>query len=155
MISPLAVPCPPPKGWWNSLRSTLPPPPRTASLWSRCRTRPRHWTRILVQVTLKGMAWEVTLQESVVKDLRWFGRKVGRLLLAEAEALLSADPLAETRNLKTLRPNAVAQRELRLQGKYRVLFNVDEEVQAVTIVLVGEKQGNRLIVQGEEFTAHH
>ncbi len=101
------------------------------------------------------MAWEVTLQESVVKDLQWFGRKVGRLLLAEAEALLSVDPLAETRNLKTLRPNAVAQRELRLQGKYRVLFNVDEDAQTVTIILVGEKQGNKLIVQGEEFTAHH
>src|SRR5262245_4304102 len=101
------------------------------------------------------MAWEVTLKESVLEDLRWFGRKVGRLLLAVAEELLSADPLAETRNLKTLRPNAVAQRELRLQGKYRVLFNVDEEAQVVTIVLVGEKRGNRLIVQGEGYTAHH
>ena len=49
----------------------------------------------------------------------------------------------------------MARRELRVVGIYRVLFNVDEDAQTVTIVLVGEKQGNKLIVQGEEFTAHH
>lgn len=101
------------------------------------------------------MAWKVTLKESVLEDLRWFGRKDGRLLLATAEEALCDNPLAVTRNLKTLRPNPVAERELRLQGKYRVLFNVDEETEVVTIVLVGEKRGNQLLVQGEEFTAHH
>jgi mRNA-degrading endonuclease RelE of RelBE toxin-antitoxin system len=101
------------------------------------------------------MAWSVRVKESVVEDLRWFGRKDGRLLLETAEEYLSADPLAETRNMKTLRPNPVAQRELRLFGKYRVLFNVDPEAEVVTLVLVGEKRGNSLIVQGEEFTGHH
>src|SRR5437660_11045243 len=101
------------------------------------------------------MAWTVTLKESVMEDLRWFGRKDGRKLLEAAEERLSADPLAETRNLKTLKPNPVAQRELRLFGKYRVLFNVDPAAEVVTIVLVGEKRGESLIVQGEEFTEHH
>jgi mRNA-degrading endonuclease RelE of RelBE toxin-antitoxin system len=101
------------------------------------------------------MAWAVTLAESVLDDLRWFGRKDGRLLLRAAEELLQADSLTETRNLKTLRPNSVAQREVRLFGKYRVLFNLDEAAQVVTIVLAGEKRGSKLIVQGEEFTAHH
>jgi mRNA-degrading endonuclease RelE of RelBE toxin-antitoxin system len=101
------------------------------------------------------MAWTVTLKESVIDDLRWFGRKDARLLLHAAEEHLSADPLADNRNLKTLRPNPIAQRELRLFGKYRVLFKVDPEAEVVTIMLVGEKQGNTLIVQGEEFTAHH
>src|SRR5947209_115168 len=55
----------------------------------------------------------------------------------------------------TLGPNPFAQRELRLSGKYRVLFNLDVGEQTVTIVLVGEKVGNRLVVQGKEFTAHH
>jgi hypothetical protein len=32
---------------------------------------------------------------------------------------------------------------------------VDHEVKEVTIVLVGEKRGDSLFVQGEEFTAHH
>jgi mRNA-degrading endonuclease RelE of RelBE toxin-antitoxin system len=101
------------------------------------------------------MAWKVALKESVLEDLRWFGRKVGRQLLEAAESHLSDDPLAETRNMKTLRPNPVAQRELRLSGKYRVLFSIDEGEETVTIVLVGEKEGNALVVQGKEYTAHH
>ncbi len=43
-------------------------------------------------------------------DLRWFGKKNGRMLLDEAERELARDPLSATRNMKTLRPNAVAQR---------------------------------------------
>ena len=101
------------------------------------------------------MSWVVTLKESVIDDLRWFGRKDGRTLLNEAEERLSADPQVESRSMRTLRPNSVAQRELRLFGKYRVLFNVDDEHEAVTIILVGEKRGDTLLVRGQEFTAHH
>src|ERR1700730_16580277 len=104
---------------------------------------------------MPNMPWAVTLKESVLDDLRWFGRRDGRLLLTAAEEWLQADPLTESRNLKTLRPNSVAQKELRLFGKYRVLFNVDAVTETVTLVLVGEKRGNKLIVQGKEFTAHH
>ena len=93
--------------------------------------------------SLLTMAWSVVLKESVIDDLRWFGRKDGRLLLAAAEERVVADPAADTRNLKTLRPNPVAQRELRVFGKYRVLFNIDTEAEVVTIVLVGEKRGER------------
>ena len=100
------------------------------------------------------MVWTIKLKESVIDDLTWFGKKDGRLLLKEAEQPLSAEPLLESRNMKTLRPNSVAERELRLFGKYLVLFNVDEENGEVTIILVGEKRGNSLLVQGEEFTGH-
>ncbi len=100
------------------------------------------------------MSWTVELKESVIDDLRWFGKKDGRMLLREAEQQLAADPLLESRNMKTLRSNPVAERELRLFGKYRVLFNVDEKNEEVTIILVGEKRGNSLFVQGEEFTGH-
>jgi len=101
------------------------------------------------------MPWTVVLKPSVINDLLWFGKKVGRLLLDESERQLSLDPLAETKNMKTLRPNKVAQRELRLFGKYRVLFNPDQQKHEVTIILVGEKRGASLIVQGKEFTEHH
>lgn len=101
------------------------------------------------------MAWTVKLRKSVYEDIRWLGRKNGRTVLQTAVELLEADPLAETRNIKTLRPNPVAQRELRLLGKYRVLFNVDSTEDTVTIAVIGEKKGNSLIVQGEEFTRHH
>ena len=101
------------------------------------------------------MAWTIELKESVIDDLRWFGNRDGRQLLKEAIRRLAEDPLLETRQMKTLRPNPVAARELRLFGKYRVLFNVDKPAQVVTIILVGERRGQALIVQGEEFTDHH
>lgn len=100
------------------------------------------------------MAFTANLKESVIDDLRWFGRKEGRRLLEEAEKRLSADPLAEARHVKTPRPNPIAQRELRLFGKYRVLFNVDPAEVVVTPMLVGEKRGRSLFVRGEEFTEH-
>ena len=99
--------------------------------------------------------WRVLLKKSVIDDLRALGPKPGRALLKEATRRLVADPLAETRHMKTLRPNSVAQRELRFFGKYRVLFSVDRPQRLVTIVLVGEKRGEALIVQGRRFTAHH
>jgi mRNA-degrading endonuclease RelE of RelBE toxin-antitoxin system len=57
--------------------------------------------------------------------------------------------------MKKLRPNPVAQRQLRLFGRYRILFNVDRAKRRVTIVLVGEKRRDALIVQGRRFTTHH
>ena len=99
--------------------------------------------------------WRVVLKESAIDDLRALGRKPGRAVLKEATRRLEADPLAETRHMKTLRPNAVAQRELRLFGRHRVLFNADRPQRRVTIVLAGEKRGDALIVQGRRFTAHH
>src|SRR5947209_417807 len=101
------------------------------------------------------MAWTVTIEETAIEDARWFGRKEARLLLEEAAERLRSDPQAETRNMKTLRPNPVAQRELRLFDTYRVLFDVDAEAQEVTIVIVGEKRGNLLFVRGKEYTGHH
>ena len=100
------------------------------------------------------MTWTVNLKESVIDDLRWFGKKQSRKLLDDIDSRLSRDPLEESRNVKTLQPNPIAERELRLHGKYRVLFNVDEPAQLVTVVLVGEKRKNSLFIQGKEYTAH-
>jgi mRNA-degrading endonuclease RelE of RelBE toxin-antitoxin system len=99
-------------------------------------------------------AWTVILKESVIDDLRALGRKEGRAILKAVVARRAADPVSETRNLKTLRPNPVAQRELRLEGRYRIPFNVDAAERVVTIVLAGEKRGESLVVQGRRFTAH-
>ena len=101
------------------------------------------------------MAWTVEVTEAAVEHLRWFGKKTGRKVLKQALEYLEQHPLASTKNLKTLRPNPIADRELRLFGMYRVLFSVDEDASLVTIILVGEKRGNQLLVLGEEFTEHH
>ena len=89
-----------------------------------------------------------------MEDLRWLGKKQSRAVLKATNKLLLNDPLAKTKNMKDLRPNPLAERELRLLGKFRVLFNVDTESEIVTLMVVGEKRGNALWVRGEEFTAH-
>src|SRR5437868_12226154 len=85
------------------------------------------------------MRWSVEVKEAAIEHLRWFGKKTARLLLAEAIRILSENPLAESKQLKTLRPNRVAQKELRVWGKYRILFSVNEEDRLIAIIFVGEK----------------
>jgi mRNA-degrading endonuclease RelE of RelBE toxin-antitoxin system len=101
------------------------------------------------------MAWKVEIKEAAIGHLAWFGKRTGRKLLQKALEFLEQDPLAETNKMKILRPNPVAQMELRLFGKYRVLFSVDAEDKLVTIILVGEKRANTLFVSGREFSEHH
>lgn len=55
----------------------------------------------------------------------------------------------ETRNRKKLRSNDIADWELRL-GKFRVFYNVEDEVFIVSIETVGFKVGNLLFVRGEK-----
>jgi mRNA-degrading endonuclease RelE of RelBE toxin-antitoxin system len=99
-------------------------------------------------------AWTVALKASVIDDLRALGKKTGKAVLTASILRLKQNPLAHTRHLKTLRPNPVAHRELRLFGRFRVLFTVDEAEAVATIVLAGEKRGNSLYVQGKRFTTH-
>lgn len=99
-------------------------------------------------------AWRVRLKESVIDDLRALGQTRGRAVLNAATKRLESDRLTASRHLKTLRPNPVAHRQLSVFGKYRVLFSVDEPQKVVTVMLVGEKRGNSLYVQGERFEGH-
>ena len=79
----------------------------------------------------------MSVKASVIDDLRALGQTEGRAVLKAATARLAENPEAENRHLKTLRPNPVAQRELRLRGRYRVLFNI------------------ALFVRRRRFTTHH
>lgn len=47
--------------------------------------------------------WTVELKESVIKDLEALGSTRGRAMLKVAAARLTQNPLAETRQMKTLR----------------------------------------------------
>jgi len=87
------------------------------------------------------------------EDLRWLGRANERWVLKETLKRLRDDPTLEARNLKSLRENALAQRELRLHGKYRILFNVDLQRREVTILVVGIKRHNELFVRGQRLRA--
>jgi mRNA-degrading endonuclease RelE of RelBE toxin-antitoxin system len=64
---------------------------------------------------------------------------------------LEHQPMAASKAIKRLRPNALAEFELRA-GDLRVLYNVEED--EVVVLIVGRKVGNKLIVEGVEFHGH-
>jgi hypothetical protein len=76
-----------------------------------------------------------------------------RIIIDGIDVHLRYDPTAGSRRIISMQPNPVAGWELRL-GDYRVLYDVDDAEHIVTVQLVGEKRGNRLVVQGQEFTEH-
>jgi mRNA-degrading endonuclease RelE of RelBE toxin-antitoxin system len=86
-------------------------------------------------------------------DVRSFSRYARRIILDGVELHLRHHPAVGTRRIKRLRSNPIAGWELRL-GDYRVLYDVDEPNRIVTIHVVGEKRGNRLLVQGKEYMRH-
>jgi mRNA-degrading endonuclease RelE of RelBE toxin-antitoxin system len=55
-----------------------------------------------------------------------------------------------SRNRKRLRPNRLAEWELRI-GDFRVFYDVDRDVSLVKIEAIGHKAGSVLFVHGEEY----
>jgi hypothetical protein len=80
--------------------------------------------------------------------------KYDRLIPENIEEPLRFEPNVETRNRKPLRQPAPfeATWEIRFgpDNRFRVLYDIDEEQRAVKILAVGEKEGNRLVIGGEE-----
>lgn len=80
-----------------------------------------------------------------------FLRKHEQVAVLDAiEEQLASELLTETRNRKPLRPNELAQWELRV-GHLRVFYNVDVESATVTVVAIGWKEHNKYYIRGKEF----
>jgi mRNA-degrading endonuclease RelE of RelBE toxin-antitoxin system len=97
--------------------------------------------------------FQIQFTEGAEADLGYLTPFARRAVMDGAEVHLRHEPTAQSRRIKAMRPNRVAEWELRL-GDYRVLYDVDESSRRVTIQVIGEKRGNQLIVQGQEYTAH-
>jgi mRNA-degrading endonuclease RelE of RelBE toxin-antitoxin system len=82
-------------------------------------------------------------------------RKHHRVLEDALNEQLSHTPLRETRNRKPLHQPAPfdATWELRCgpDNRYRVFYEVNPDERIVSILAIGVKQRNRLIIGGEEF----
>ena len=63
---------------------------------------------------------------------------------------LAHQPNRQTRNRKQLRPNQLAEWELRV-GDFRVFYDVDSKNATVKIETIGKKQGSTLLIRGEEY----
>lgn len=70
--------------------------------------------------------------------------------MAALELRLCHEAAVETRNRKRLRPNRLAEWELRW-GRVRVFFDVEEEDRLIKVIAVGYKEGSRLFIRGKEY----
>jgi mRNA-degrading endonuclease RelE of RelBE toxin-antitoxin system len=98
--------------------------------------------------------YTLTYARGVTKHLKSIDAKYDSLIRAKIAEQLVFEPNVETKNRKPLRQPApfAAQWEIRFgpDNRFRVLYDIDEEQHAVQVVAIGEKEGNRLIVAGEE-----
>ena len=97
------------------------------------------------------MPYRITITEDGERHLRALTARDRRILEAAILSRLEHQPETPTRAIKRLRPNPLAEFELRA-GDLRALYNV--EGNEVVILIVGRKAGNKLIVEGEEFHGH-
>jgi len=96
------------------------------------------------------MKFEVKYTEDAIEDLKAFRKYDQTLILDTIDRQLIHQPSVETRNRKRLRPNRVAEWELRI-GRFRVFYDVLDSEQLVKVAAVGYKEGSRLFIHGEEF----
>ena len=97
------------------------------------------------------MAFTIAITSEAESHLRSLPVRDQRSLEAAILARLTQQPTTPTRAIKHLRPNPLAEFELR-SGDLRVLYNV--EGSEVVLLVIGRKAGNKLIVKGQEFDAH-
>lgn len=91
--------------------------------------------------------YQIEFTPEALDDLTAFKKKERNEILDGIEEQLRFEPTTETRNRKRMRPNPVAEWELRI-GRFRVLYNVEEEVKIVSIEAVGIKIGSDLVIRG-------
>jgi mRNA-degrading endonuclease RelE of RelBE toxin-antitoxin system len=98
--------------------------------------------------------YDLSYDPATKKHLRAIEPKYHSLIRAEIEEQLQFEPGKETRNRKPLRQPAPfeATWELRFgpDNSFRVLYGIDRERREVQIQAIGVKEGNRLLVAGEE-----
>jgi mRNA-degrading endonuclease RelE of RelBE toxin-antitoxin system len=97
------------------------------------------------------MAYTITITVDADRQLRALPVRDQRILEAAVLSRLQQQPTKPAKSIKRLRPNPLAEFELRA-GDLRVLYNV--EGQEVVLLIVGRKVGNKLIVEGEAFHGH-
>ncbi len=97
------------------------------------------------------MPYKITITEDADGQFRALPVRDQRILEAAILSRLQHQPTTPTKAVKRLRPNPLAEFELRA-GDLRTLYNVEGE--EVVVLIVGRKVGNKLIVEGEEYHGH-
>ena len=90
--------------------------------------------------------YTIELTRDALDDMKSLRKHQQRALLDGIDEQLRREPTVEARNRKRLRPNPVAEWELRL-GNLRVFYNVIVDDLIVSIEAVGFKLGNLLFIR--------
>ncbi|MBI3741174.1 MAG: type II toxin-antitoxin system RelE/ParE family toxin [Chloroflexi bacterium] len=93
--------------------------------------------------------FEIEFTPEARDDLKGLKKSQQIQILDAIDQQLRYEPTVETRNRKRLRPNLIAEWELRI-GRFRVFFNVEQPVSIVSIEAIGFKIGNLFYVRGEK-----
>lgn len=94
--------------------------------------------------------FEINFTPEAIEDLRSFKKAERKKILDLLESRLRFEPTIETRNRERLRPNQIAEWELRVDS-FRVFFDVDLKSRLIQVKAVGYKRGSRLFFRGEEY----
>jgi mRNA-degrading endonuclease RelE of RelBE toxin-antitoxin system len=95
------------------------------------------------------LAYVIEYSPEAEDHLRWLTTRQQRTVLDTVDRQLLDQPGLETRNRKPMRPNPVAPWELRI-GNLRVYYEVKDEPEfIVTILAVGVKERDRILIGGE------
>ena len=94
--------------------------------------------------------FKIEFTPEAIEDIRLLRKRERKQVIEGIENQLKYQPAQATRNRKKLRPNDVAEWELRV-GKFRVFYDVDEKNKFVKVEVVGYKKGNKLFIHGEEY----
>lgn len=95
--------------------------------------------------------WRVVLSDTAVRNLKRIPKsKQSALVDGMRKRLSESNPLQNGRNeFRLRRASEFAEFELRLDP-WRVFYRVQNNV--VEVIMIGEKRGGKLFVEGEEFT---
>jgi mRNA-degrading endonuclease RelE of RelBE toxin-antitoxin system len=94
-------------------------------------------------------SYRIEVSEEAKGDLFYYTAFERKIIVSEIRKQLTHQPHIETKNRKPLRDNPIASWELRV-GKYRVFYEVDDPVSTVSVVSVGHKEHNVLLIRGKE-----
>jgi mRNA-degrading endonuclease RelE of RelBE toxin-antitoxin system len=105
-------------------------------------------------VMMARQPYSLVYAPAINKHLDSIEAKYRSLIRDKIEEQLLFEPGALTKNRKPLRQPAPfeAEWEIRfgLDNRFRVLYDIDEEAREVNVLAVGQKEGNRLLIAGEE-----
>ncbi len=94
--------------------------------------------------------YEIEYTPEARDDLKSFRKFEQKYILDEIDTQLQYEPNVETRNRKKLRPNEVAEWELRID-RFRVFYDVQDAMKIVKIEAIGYKRGNKFLMHGQEY----